>query len=363
MAPIRLGIIGLSATNLTGWAGAAHLPYLLSPRGKDQYKIVALCNSSIDPSDLAQDANVDFVVCSTRVDKHYETVKPTITAGKAAFVEWPSQGIKSVIGLQGPVTTPLNAVREILEQGRIGRGLSSEMRAKGGTSDRDTVPESLRYFTRLEVGGNAITIGFGHCKLLLAVHRGSMLGILTVLGVGVPAICTVVETITTDVPDLAFVTAVLKGNEYIQDGATLLISFRRGQPFPGMPHLTWTIHGEKGEIDFNVEGGTTPRTMASRPVKILLHDFTTDQVRDVDWGWEPWRQDLPVAARGVAGLYELYARGDKMAYSDFEHALKRHEQLEEVLGAYCLFISRISSFVPPYTASSSLVRPVLGRIA
>ncbi|KAM5349762.1 hypothetical protein ACJ41O_006267 [Fusarium nematophilum] len=121
------------------------------------YKIVALCNSSIEsarsaietfglpsdiraygnPSDLAQDANVVFVVCSTRVDRHYETIKPSISAGKAVFVGWPlasntsqvrelaslarKQNIKCVVGLQGPVTAPIYAVRKLLEEGRIGR--------------------------------------------------------------------------------------------------------------------------------------------------------------------------------------------------------------------------------------------------
>ncbi|RYP00170.1 hypothetical protein DL764_006601 [Monosporascus ibericus] len=377
MAPIRLGIIGLSATNLSSWAGVAHLPYLLSPRGKARYKIVALCNSSIEaarsaietfqlppdvraygsPNDLAQDANVDFVVCSTRVDKHYETIKPSITAGKAVFVEWPlasnisqvrelvdlarEQGIKSVTGLQGPVTAPLNAVREILEHGRIGKVVSSEVKARGGTSDRGAVPESLRYFTQLEVGGNVVTVSFGHLWEFLLFVVGDAQDIRSRLQLQRPEVGLissktgrVVETIKSDVPDLVSVTASLPGDKYIQDGASLLVSFRRGQPFPGEPCLTWTIHGETGDIKVTAEGGTTPRTIASRPVKIVLHDFVTDQVQDVGWSWETWRQELPAAARGVAGLYEAYARGDKTAYSDFEHALKRHDQLEEILSGW-----------------------------
>jgi predicted dehydrogenase len=43
MAPVRVGIIGLSKT---GWASYAHLPYLLSPSGREKYQIVAVCNSS-----------------------------------------------------------------------------------------------------------------------------------------------------------------------------------------------------------------------------------------------------------------------------------------------------------------------------
>lgn len=200
MAPIRLGIIGLSGTNLSSWASVAHLPYLLSSRGRAQYQIVALCNSSIEsarqaietfqlspgtrmydsPADLAQDASVDFVACITRVDKHYKTIKPSIAAGKAVFVEWPlasnisqvrelaglarKQGVQSVIGLQGFVTAPVTAVKRLLESGHIGKVLSSTVHATGGTSTRDVFPVNLKYFTQIEVGGNVITVAFGHCK-------------------------------------------------------------------------------------------------------------------------------------------------------------------------------------------------------
>ncbi|UKZ74532.1 hypothetical protein TrVFT333_002202 [Trichoderma virens FT-333] len=357
MAPIRLAIIGLSGTNLSSWASVAHLPYLLSPRGKAQYKIVAICNSSIESARLAIKTfhlPPTPVLCSTRVDKHYESIKPSIAAGKAAFVEWPlasnisqvrelaelakEKRIKSLVGLQGCVTAPGVAVRELLEQGLIGKVLSSEVKARGGTGDRDAVPESLRYFTRLEMGGNAITVGFGHLWDLLQFVLGDAQDIRSRLQLQRPQVGllsstrgTVIETIRSDVPDLASVTASLKGAKYIQYGASLFVNFRRGQPFPGEPHLTWSIHGERGEINFTADGGTTPRTMASRPINIVLHDFATNQVQEVGWSWELWCQELPTAARGVAMLYEAYAHGDKTAYSDFDHALKRHEQLEEIL--------------------------------
>lgn len=74
MAPVRVGIIGLSVK--TTWASAAHLPYLKNGNGK--YEITALCNSSTEsaqsaiefhdlpsttkaygnPQDLANDPNV-----------------------------------------------------------------------------------------------------------------------------------------------------------------------------------------------------------------------------------------------------------------------------------------------------------------
>ncbi|KAH7231221.1 uncharacterized protein BKA55DRAFT_525411 [Fusarium redolens] len=372
MAPMRLGIIILSA-NLGSWAAAAYLPYLLSRHGKAHYKIVALCNSSVesahstiktfglpsdtraygDPSDLAQDANIDLVVCSTRVDRHYETIKPSISAGKAVFVEWPlasnisqvrglaslarMQNIKCVVGLQGPVTAPINGVRKLLEDGLIGKVLSSDMKSWGGTGNHNAVPESLRYFTQIAVGGNAITIGFGHLWEFLQYALGDTYDIRSKLQLQRPKVGltsktgVMVGTVESDVPDLVSVSALLRPSQYIENGATVFITFHRGPPFPGEPNLTWTISGEKGELKFTAEGGTTPRTMASGAIKIELHDFSTGMVRDIPWAWEPWRQELPIAARGVAGVYEAYARGDQTAYCDFEHGLKRHEQLENIL--------------------------------
>lgn len=39
--------------------------------------------------ELAKDPNIDLVVCSVRVDRHFETIAPSLRAGKDVFVEWP----------------------------------------------------------------------------------------------------------------------------------------------------------------------------------------------------------------------------------------------------------------------------------
>lgn len=54
MAPIRIALIGLSASSTTSWAAEAHLPYLLSARGKQHYTIVALLNSSQQVAEAAR---------------------------------------------------------------------------------------------------------------------------------------------------------------------------------------------------------------------------------------------------------------------------------------------------------------------
>lgn len=209
MAPICLGIIGLSSTAITSWASAAHLPYLLSPRGRAKYAIAALCNSSVaaaeaairaygldpsrtraygDPRDLAADERVDLVLCCTRVDTHYALVRPSVEAGKAVFVEWPlthdvehsralaglvaaggrKEGklegapLRSVVGLQGQLAPIIERLRGFVREGSLGKVLSSEVRAFWGTMDRAAVKEGLSYFADRKVGGNVYMINFAH---------------------------------------------------------------------------------------------------------------------------------------------------------------------------------------------------------
>jgi predicted dehydrogenase len=203
--PVHAAIIGLSSSATTSWASSAHLPGLLSPIGKSKISIKALLNSSVDaaeksiatyklPSDtkaygnpeaLANDPDVDMVICNTRVDKHFETIIPSVRAGKDVYVEWPiassSQhveelleaakisGSRIAVGLQGRWAPTVIRLRELLDggNGRLGKVLSADVKAYGGTIDREILPVGLKYFAQREVGGNVVVIGFGHCEFPL----------------------------------------------------------------------------------------------------------------------------------------------------------------------------------------------------
>ena len=120
------------------------------------------------------------MVCSTRVDVHYKTIKPSIEAGKDVFVEWPltsnvqateelarlanKKKVKAMVCLQGRVSPIYLKVKEIIEGGKIGKVLSSSVVGSGGTNSRDSIGESLAYFFDRSVGGNLVTIHLGHCK-------------------------------------------------------------------------------------------------------------------------------------------------------------------------------------------------------
>lgn len=139
MAPIRVGIIGLGATMgdtpIGRWGVNAHLRSI-EGLPKD-YELVAVANSSVEsaqrsidfhklppttkaygsPKDIAADPNVDLVVVSVNVAKHYELAKPILEHKKDIFVEWPlasnpaqaeeltnlasASGVRNMVGLQG----------------------------------------------------------------------------------------------------------------------------------------------------------------------------------------------------------------------------------------------------------------------
>lgn len=138
-------------------------------------------------------------------------------------------------------------------------------------------------------------------------------------------------SIPSDVPDLIIATATLPETPITAKNATLLVRFRRGQPFPGEPQLVWTINGEKGEIQVVSEGAVALSVLwgAKKPT-IQVHDFESNQVDELEWGWQDWQEELPMPARNIGAMYEAWLEGKN--YPTFEDAAVRHEQLEEILG-------------------------------
>ena len=124
---------------------------------------------------------IDLVVCNTRVDVHYEIIKPSLMKGKSVYCEWPLasnltdaeelQGLakkhhaRTMVGLQGELTPIVLKVKSLIEEeDKIGKVLSSTVITAGGTRTRDTLPEELKYFTEKKYGGNVVTIGIGHSE-------------------------------------------------------------------------------------------------------------------------------------------------------------------------------------------------------
>lgn len=383
MPQIRVATIGLSASAITSWAASAHLPYLLSPRGRTHYEIVALLNSSVSaaeaaratfnlpcsvkaygsPTDLAKDRDIDMVICCTRVDVHFGTIEPSIRAGKAVFVEWPlaenlARAIEltgdepfpnSIIGLQGRVSPVTLRLKELLASGTIGKVLSSHVLSFGALLPRDALPVGMEYFAERKYGGNPIVIENGHTLDWVHEVLGEFAEFESRMQIQRPEVNilgadgAIQKKIGTDVPDLLTIQGNLKSRDGVGgtvEGALLTHVFRHGTPFKGKPGLTLTINGEKGELLVTIGERFL---FLEDPASILLHDHVTDEVKEIKWDWNDWQKELPIKARGVAELYERYAEWVESGKSQvnsgrewptLEDAVTRTKQFETIFAQY-----------------------------
>lgn len=201
MAPIRVGLIGLTTVTPSGEGytpGSWGLAHLAGLSGSPHYKIVALCNSTVekaqksiehnklDPAtkaygsveELVQDPEVDLVVVSVHVDKHYALVKPALQNKKSVFVEFPlagsylqveelaelarQAGVKTVVGAQARANLALKKVKELIKSRAIGDVVSTSWTIYMSLSTWSGLPEGLKDFVDLEGGPGRINIGLGH---------------------------------------------------------------------------------------------------------------------------------------------------------------------------------------------------------
>lgn len=371
MAPIRVALVGLSASAKVTWAADAHLPYLLSTRGKQHFGLVALLNSSVeaaesakttfglssrvkaygDPAKLAADPDIDLVVVNTRADVHFPVVEPSVRAGKGVFVEWPltenlARGLEltggkpypnSIVGLQGRVAPLTLRLKEILATGLIGKVFNSEVRAHGNLIPRDSLPERLTYFADRSVGGHPINIHYGHMIDYIHEVLGDWEDFSAAGQIQRPLLKVLDAngqdsgSVRSDVTDYLSVHGKLKNNKgVLVPGAMLLATFRLGPQFKDQPGLTWTINGEKGELRLSAPGPYLQAGYSfAGPITIAHHDHTTDEVKDLGWDWPEWQKEYGLRARSTAELFERYADWVESGRPDFVPEEKQWPRLDD----------------------------------
>ncbi|TVY80456.1 Galactose/lactose metabolism regulatory protein GAL80 [Lachnellula suecica] len=374
MAPTRVGFIGLSKS---GWAPRAHLPYLKS---SPDYEIVAICNSSVESareaiklyelpssvkayanpegksrphvilsisnsikltntSDIANDKDVDLVVCSVRVDRHLPTISPSLRAGKDVLVEWPLGknlaeaeellalknvgGVKNaVVDLQARQAPIVRKAKELIEQGKIGSVLSSTWTGAAGTFGAG-YGKSYEYLGRREVGGNMVTIHFGHAVDYVQYVLGygfNEHGAKSVVANRRPILKlleddgkTVIEekhVKTSD--DTIFLTGTLSS------GIPLSFSLRGDKAFKNTPGLDWRIYGSTGEIRITASG---PFLQIGYPdLKLEVYDFESDVLEEVEVGDD--LEEVEGPAKNVGRVYRGVGEGENNC--TFEDAVERH---------------------------------------
>ena len=362
MAPIRVGIVGLSAKS-GAWATLAHLPRLArSPN----YEIVALCNSTIESTkaaikahhlpestkaydryeDIAADPNVDLYVVSTRADTHYAVAMPALRAGRNVFVEWPlaattgqakemaavakEKNLKTMVGFQGRMSPSLRKVKELIDMGALGEIHSVNYQGAIHVWQNNAASDRYHYFMDRKIGGNLLTIYGGHVldSILYAVGELKP-GSYTPLAVNLRRKMHIMksdgslseELYDKNTPDQI----LIQGRLERHPSAVFSFHLRAGDRFIGSAGSIWRIYGTKGELA--VEFASAGPQMA-KATSMRFSNAEKGEVEEVvsDEGGEEWT-DLPTPGQNIGRLYEAYATGE--GYPDFDVAVKRHELLDE----------------------------------
>jgi predicted dehydrogenase len=362
MAPIRIGIVGLSSKP-GAWATLAHLPRLAK---SPNYKIVAICNSSMESSRaaikdlklpestkaydtyaaLASDPDVDLYVVSTRADTHYDVAMPALKAGRNVYVEWPlaatteqakemadlarQKNLKTVVGFQGRLSPSVQKVKELIDSGSLGDIHSVNYYGAIQVWQNNAASERYQYFMDRKIGGNLLTIYGGHVldSLLYAVGELKPGSYTPLAGNLRPQMRTMKADGTLseqlydkNTPDQI----LLQGRLDRHPNAVFSFHLRAGDRFQGGPGSTWRIYGTKGELAVEF-AGAGPQLARATSIKFSNAEKGKIEEFDTDEGGDEWTE-LPGPAQNIGRLYEAYATGQ--AYPDFDAAVRRHELIDE----------------------------------
>jgi predicted dehydrogenase len=195
---IGVGIVGLSADG--GWAAQAHAPAI---DAVDPVLLKAVCNSSdassaaaaaaydiewsSSPGELANRDDVDLVVVAVQAPRHVELVDAALAAGKPVLCEWPlgvslnqsrlltrqaaQASTVGFVGLQSRAAPTLRYLRDLVNDGYVGRVLSTSVIASGRAWG-ESFKARQAYTLDSTTGSTMLTIPVGHTLDAMAMVLG-----------------------------------------------------------------------------------------------------------------------------------------------------------------------------------------------
>jgi len=353
---IRVGIVG--ANPLRGWAAAAHVPALAR---LDQYEITAEATTRegsagkaaaafgaplafTNAAELAAHPEVDLVVASVKTAGHAGVVRAALAAGKHVLSEWPltvhaaeaaeladaatAAGVVHAVGLQVYHSPGARFVRDLLDNGRIGRVESVSFIGAADPLGGSRIPRELAWSTVPAGGTGVLMIMAGHTLAALDQVVGEL--------VEVSAVAANLNTQVTVIESGEIVDNHLAGQwafaGRFTDGALASVSLHGGNA-PSPDGFLLRIAGTEGTLT------VTP----TRPSEYV--------------GWAEWRvrvapvdaiaEDLPVPdhyrvvpagvpagpAANIAALYHEIAQAiteGRQAHPNFHTALRHQRTLAAI---------------------------------
>ncbi|KAM0798398.1 hypothetical protein BDR22DRAFT_809112 [Usnea florida] len=366
MAPIGVGIIGLSA-NKSAWATAAHSTPLRSAPLNEKFNLVAVSTSSPEtakkaadahgvdaekayssPEAIANDKAVDLVVVSVKTPLHKQLALPALHAKKSVFVEWPlahslqdaeelaalakKQGVKTAVGLQMRLLPSVQKAKSIIDSGALGRITGTSLITSN--SILANMPVKNSYVNDPTSGAGIVTIPVIHGLDPICYLLGEFTWLNATTATAFPEIRFVQadgskgEPVKSNLADFVSVSGVL------ESGATA--SFVMSLTTEATPtRFEWIIYGEERSLKFE----TQALFMNIGPHKLYQ---TTRHQQDGQGGkaqapyavkdgfqWEEVEFE-PGGFGGIGEVYAAFADGNKDLV-DFDEAVKRHKMVEAIL--------------------------------
>ena len=352
--PVRVGLIGAGGR----WGPRAHVPAL---QGVPETELYAVCTAHAETAQAAADKfgvecaygsdkalnadkRVEAVAVAVRVPAHYELSKNAIEAGKHVFCEWPlgantkeaeelaglarKKNVRTMVGLQRRGSPAYLYMRELIEQGYVGRVLAVNMTLMNSgvltrTSDRTWQRDAT-------LGANTLSITFGHVFDAMCMVVGELTEVSAMVSTQVP------QWFETDTKKYVEVTSpdniLVQGR--LENGA-IVNAYCGVHPYHGSGHR-FEIYGTEGTLAMigGGEGGEERR----RKVMGGHKDDQTPQELAVPerFTWVPEGVRSAGAAYDVGQMWVKFAeaiRTGSAIEADFDHAVRRHRSLDAIMRA------------------------------
>lgn len=347
---IRLGIIG--ANTQRGWAKLAHfpgLPYL------SEYELTAVCTSKPKSADIAakhfgarlafhdyrklvSSSDIDAVVVSVNVPSHYKITMAALEARKHVLTEWPLganlaeteelatkaalAGVVTMVGLQGRAGPANLYLRDLIQEGYIGKPLSSVIYR---ITETQYWEEWNSWYLDGSKGGNVLTIAAGHTLDTLAFILGEFKEFSAYSKVQEKWIrlADSGREVEATSPDHIMIQGVLQNNSL----ASVFVGSAPGFVTGGRLE----IYGTEGTLI-----ATSPESL-HRGVVTVKHARIGENLKKLEipqrFRWVP--DEVPEGAPlNVAQLYRQFSRaistGERIS-PNFDDAAKRYKLLEAVV--------------------------------
>lgn len=270
--------------------------------------------------------------------EHDQLIRAALAAGKHVFSEWPlgvdlgqavaltdlarASGLRHIVGLQGYQAPGPLFVRQLIEQGDIGRPLTVSVVPAGGPAGQ-RIEQANLYATDAAAGATVLSISTGHLLSTVARAIGEFRHVSAVVAT-VNEQSTVIETgqaVPVTAPDQVVLAGQLDG------GAVASIAVQGGSA-PVTPGFV----GTEGTL---VVRPATPGGIHISDWAILLAkpDGSVQQL-PVPGHFSPVPVTVPAGPpRNVAVLYREFARAinqGRPAVPDFATAVRFHQLLATI---------------------------------